>query len=261
MIGGQHADIKRRRSVFKDLHRFTKQQLRPIVDLCSSLDSGQLARLPWNIRRATEQIRTQAWRYLLDVAHFTRTHTIKAGKVLAFHARDVACIRKGKVGKDNEFGRVFQLGRIKGNFLFVLASTSLRQDDKSSLVPMLEEHANLFGAGALKSAGADKGYWTASNLRAFSKRGIQECGLQCPGNVKRREGLPNPEVQERLHNRRAGIEALIGHTKFGGQLGKSRMKSDTATLAAGYASVFGFNLRQISRYQKRRLSEDKARAA
>jgi len=56
---------------------------------------------------------------------------------------------------------------------------------------MLEEHANLFGSGALKSAGADKGYWTANNLRAFTKRGIQECGLQCPGNVKRRKGLPS----------------------------------------------------------------------
>ena len=149
------ADIERRRSVFKDLHRFTKHQMRPIVDLCSSLDSRRLRRLPWNIRRAAEQIKEQAWRYLLDVSHFTRTHTIKAGKVLAFHARDVACIRKRKVGKDNEFGRVFQLGRIKGNFLFALASTSVRQDDKASLVPMLEEHANLFGSGALKSAGAD----------------------------------------------------------------------------------------------------------
>ena len=255
------ADIERRRSVFKDLHRFTKHQMRPVVDLCSSLDSRQLRCLPWNIRRAAEQIKDQAWRYLLDVGHFTRTHTIKAVKVLAFHARDVACIRKGKVGKDNEFGRVFQLGRIKGNFLFALASTSVRQDDKASLVPMLEEHANLFGSGALKSAGADKGYWTANNLRAFAKRGIQECGLQCPGNVKRRKGLPSPKVQERLRNRRAGIEALIGHTKLGGQLGKSRMKSDAATLAAGYASVLGFNLRQISRYQKQRLSGAKAKVA
>ena len=125
----------------------------------------------------------------------------------------------------------------------------------------LEEHANLFGSGALKSAGADKGYWTANNLRAFTKRGIQECGLQCPGNVKRRKGLPSPKVQERLRNRRAGIEALIGHTKLGGQLGKSRMKSDAATLAAGYASVLGFNLRQISRYQKQRLSGAKAKVA
>jgi hypothetical protein len=75
------------------------------------------------------------------------------------------------------------------------------------------------------------------------------------------ERVCRPKVQERLRHRRAGIEALIGHTKLGGQLGKSRMKSDAATLAAGYASVLGFNLRQISRYQKQRLSGAKAKVA
>ena len=58
---------------------------------------------------------------------------------------------------------VFQLGRIKGDFLYVLASTSLRMEDKQSFAPMLAEHAVLFGAGALKSASADKGYWSAKN--------------------------------------------------------------------------------------------------
>ena len=42
--------------------------------------------------------------------------------------------------KVEEFGRVFQLGRIKGNFLYVLASTSLRVEDKQSFAPMLAEH-------------------------------------------------------------------------------------------------------------------------
>lgn len=51
-----------------------------------------------------------------------------------------------------------------------------------------------------------------------------------------------------MHHRRAGIEPLIGHTKQGGQLGRSRMKSDETTKSAGYAAVFGFNLRQLTRY-------------
>ena len=33
-----------------------------------------------------------------------------------------------------------------------------------------------------------------------------------------------------------------------GQMGRSRMKSDNTTLSAGYASVLGFNLRQLKRY-------------
>jgi hypothetical protein len=122
-------------------------------------------------------------------------------------------------------------------------------DDKQSLVPMLEEHAAIFGMGKLKSACTDKGYWSARNQRALIDRRV-ESGLHRPANIKSQQGVPSPEVQERLRNRRAGIEPLIGHVKHGGQLGRSRMKSDAATLAAGYASVLGFNLRQLIRAQR-----------
>lgn len=247
----KNSPIEKRRAVFKDLHRTVKQQLRPVIAICDALDPGRLARMPWNIRDAVTRIKTHAWRYLLDVGHFTRAHTIKAGKILSFHAQSVACIRKGKVGKENEFGRVFQLGRLKGNFLFVLASTSLRMEDKQSFVSLLDEHAALFGQGTLKSVSADKGYWSTKNNRELSKRSIQEMGLQHPANVKIPRNISSLETQERLRNRRAGIEPLIGRAKHGGQLGKSRMRSDQATLAAGYGSVLGFNLRQLSRAQRR----------
>ena len=146
------------------------------------------------------------------------------------------------------------MGRIKGNFLFVLASSSLRMDDKQSFIPMLEEHASLFGKGRLKSASADKGYWSAKNQRELAKLAVVS-GLQRPANIKSKQGLPNKEVQERLRDRRAGIEPMIGHVKAGGQLGKSRMKSDAATLAAGYGSVLGLNLRQLIRHQAGKMKK------
>lgn len=241
--------IETRREVFRDFHVLVKQQMKPVVDICHSLDAARIARLPWNIRRSFDQIKDKAWRYLLDVGHFTRKHTIKAGKILSLHSKAVACIKKGKVGKDNEFGRVFQLGRLKGNFFFVLASTSLKMNDKHSLIPMLAEHQKLFGEDALTSIATDKGYWSSKGLRAVAKQGVQDIGLQAPANIKNTKLLPSKERQEKLRDRRAGIEPMIGHAKHGGQLGKSRMKSDAATLAAGYASICGFNLRQMIRHQ------------
>ncbi len=249
------ASSEARNEVFKDLHRFVKQQMKPVVDICSRVDSRRLRVMPWNIRRAVEQIRADAWRYLLDVGHFTRKHKMKIGKILSLHAREVACIVKGKIGKDKEFGRVFQLGRIKGNFLFVLASTSIKMDDKNSFVPLMEEHAKIFGTGTLKSVAADKGYWKASNQKAIMQRGVKESGLQRPAKIKSQQGVPSKEVQDRLRDRRAGIEPMIGHAKHGGQLGRSRMKSDAATLAAGYASVLGLNLRQLIRHQARKMKD------
>ena len=128
--------IDKRREVFKSLHQLVKQQMRPVVEICEKLSAKQLQAMPWNIRRAADQITSHAWRYLLDVAHFTREHTMKIGKILSFHAQQVTCIKKGKVGKDKEFGRVFQLGRIKGNFLFALASTSLGMPNKHFFEPL-----------------------------------------------------------------------------------------------------------------------------
>ena len=58
------------------------------------------------------------------------------------------------------------------------------------------------------------------------------------------------EREEGLLNRRSGIEPLIGHVKHGGQLGRSRMKSDKVIEASGYTAVLGFNMRQLIKRQK-----------
>ena len=245
----KRACMEKRRELFKALHILVKRQMRPVISVLSSLSKSQLKQLPWNIRRAAEQLRYDGWRYLLDVGHFVRKHTIKAGKILSLHAKQVTCISKGKPGKEREFGRIFQLGRIAGNFMFVLESTSLRMEDKHSVLPMMAEHGRVFTGRGIVSVATDKGYWSVQNAKAVGKGGIKEDGLQRPSNTKRMPSRLPADRERELRDRRAGIEPLIGHVKHGGQLGKSRMKSDRATLGAGYGSVFGFNLRQLIRHQ------------
>ena len=206
--------IEIKREVFKNLHKFVKHEMRPVVDLCEMLTESQITKLPWNIRRAFDTLKNDAWRYLLDVGHFTRTHTIKAGKLLSFHAKELACINKGKLGKDKEFGRVFQIGRTGGNFMFVLESTSVMMNDKKSFIPLIEEHQTIFGEGVLESVATDKGYWTLKNKQALLDLGVTTAGFQKPGKLK--EETTDLDLKERLHNRRAGIEPLIGHSKRGG---------------------------------------------
>ena len=215
--------------------------------------SKSLEELPWNIRHTVNKIREDAWRYLLDVAHFIRTQTLKPGKILSFHSRAVTCIKKGKPGKEKEFGRVFQIGRIKGNFLYVLEGATLRMEDKYCLVPLIKEHAKLFGNYPTNSVGADKGYWSSKNLKAVKKTKTKFIGLQSPKNIKNTSWQPEQQVHQKLINRRAGIEPLIGHVKQGGQLSRSRMRTDTATLAAGYSSILGFNLRQLMKKQSNKM--------
>ncbi len=240
------AAIEERREIFAHYHRLAKQQLRPVIKFYESLSERRRQGLPWHIRRTLDQVRLCGWRYLLDVGHFVRTHTIKSGKRLAFHAEALACIKKGKVGKPHEFGRVLQLGRIGGNFMIAFPCTDVRMQDKQSLLPAIHEHRVLFGKDRLKQVGTDKGYYSASNIKAIEALAINADGVQRPANIKQR---PPPGVIEAFKRRRAGIEPLIQHAKAFG-LGRSRMKSDETVLASGYRAVMGFNLHQLMRHMQ-----------
>lgn len=248
--------IEKKRKVFRDLHKSVKRQVYQLVDLLESMDERRLSAMPWNIRRAADTLLQDSRRYLLDVGHFIRTGSIKSGKRLSLHATDIACIVKGKLGKKCEFGRVFQLGRIGGNFLIPLACESVRMEDKSSLIPMIEEHARMFGKGRLLSLGTDKGYYSKANTKDAFRLGVQEIGIPCPGKVKVHRTSQDIALAENLRDRRAGIEPLIGHAKAMG-LGRSRMKSDKSTLASGYRSVLGFNLLQMERHLSMNLEKTK----
>ena len=236
--------LEQRRNVFRAYHTLVKHQLKPLLAFLLTVSPQVVAALPWYIRQALNTLTSHGWRYVLDVAHFLRTHPLKPAKLLAFHCFEVACIRKGKVGKENEFGRVFQLGRIGGNFLVPFTCTDVRMDDKQSLLPAIAEHATLFGPGVLQEVGADKGDYSATNLRQVQQAGMNTDGIQRPA-----KGTDHPpeEIARPLRNRRAGIEPLIGQAKAFG-LAKSKMKSDRTTLAAGYRAVLGFNLHQFLRH-------------
>jgi hypothetical protein len=246
--------IEKKRKLFADLHRLVKKQMKPIVTLCSQINVNRLKRMPWNIRRAVVQIKSYAWRHLLDVAHFVRNHTIKAGKILSIHSQAVACIVKGKAGKPHEFGRVFQLGRIFGNFMIVAQSTSLKMNDKLSFPALLETHAQIFGKGKLQSVATDKGYWSKRNYHEALGKKVNPVGMQQPIKNGNNPLKLDQEIL-RLRDRRAGIEPLIGHLKHGGMLGRSRMKTDSGTLAAGYASVLGFNMRQLINHRMEKIKK------
>lgn len=247
----KNAAIEKRRELFRKYHNLVKTELRGIIGYCQSLSQKNLRKLPWNIRRAHQQIADHGWRLLLDIAHFTRKHKIKKGKILSLHCLSAVCIRKGKVGKENEFGRVFQLGRIGGNFMIPFTCTDLRMNDKKSFVSAIKEHALLFGQGRLKSVATDKGYYSGVNVKYCQRHGIQSAGIGRPGNVKAQ--ITDPELARVLKNRRAGVEPLIGHVKDFG-LRKSKMHSDQATLSSGYRSVIGFNLHQLVRHMEKKVA-------
>ena len=232
--------IEIKRKAFNVLHKKAKEETYGVLKKLEALpDTFSADALPWNLKADFEQLTGFGKRYLLDVAHFIRTGTMKVGKRLSFHLEEVACIRKGKATKKYEFGRVFQLARIGGNFAFMGSCPTVRNEDKRAMPLLREEYGAVFGEDSLNSATHDRGYYSRINQQACQSLGEFHFGYQWEDE--------DPEDFERLRDRRAGVEPVIGHIKRGGQLGKSRMKTDTATLAAGYGAGVGFNLRQLAR--------------
>src|SRR5215467_5522297 len=242
-------DPEHAKTTLQELWHEAFTQIHQVRKYFEVLLDDDIHRMPWHIRRAWEQVHTHCSNLFLHVASFLCRGVVVPEKALSFHAKAVRCFNKGKAAHGLEFGRAFQLGRIGGNFLMVGACTSIRMEDKASVRPMIEEHQGLFGAGVLTSAGTDKGYYSGANRKYLhSLAGLKEFCLQQPGLDPRTLSESDAETYARLVDRRAGIEPLIGHAKHGGQLGQSRMKTDDTTLAAGYAAIGGFNLRQLIRH-------------
>ena len=202
--------LEERRQIFKEYHVLVKSELRAFIQYISERPSDFIESLPWNYRDRAKMLTKDAWRYLLDVGYFVRMGTIKQGKILSLGMRDVVCVVKGKVGKEREFGRVFQLGRIGGNFLIPYLCTSLRMNDKECLPQVIMEHCAVFDEIPLDSVTTDKGYYSQANIKFVETMAGSADGVQRPVNVKNQVEAPQ---KKELFNRRAGVEPLIGHAK------------------------------------------------
>lgn len=228
-----------------------QQETKKVVEICENLTEDAIKKMKWNYARIVRQIRELASQYFKDVKTFLSTGCIVSTKLLSFHLKNVACFTKGKLGKKYQFGRGFQLGRINGNFFFVARCETVQMPDKTSLSLIIEEHEKTFDKAKINSIGTDKGYYSKKNEKLLLQKGVNEIGMQRPWNIKKPKQKPlSKEREEELVNRRSGIEPLIGHLKQGGQMSRSRMKSDKSIEASGYTSVLGFNMRQLIKHQK-----------
>ena len=231
------------------------EEVKPAISACQKISDYYIKSMPWNIVRTINRIKELASQYLKDVQSFLTNGVMVPTKILSFHLSEISCFCKGKPGRKHAFGRAFQLCRIKGNFLIAGKNTSLQMPDKKSLEPLIQEHKKIFNAD-INSVATDKGYYSKKNEKMLFQEGVQEIGIQRPANIKSNSPQSlSKECQEKLINRRSGIEPLIGHAKHGGQLGRSRMKSDRTTESSGYSSILGFNLRQLIRHQAGKMDE------
>lgn len=201
---------------------------------------SRLGRIVRDIRRkiaGRPELETAFERPLMKAAQIRSQQQRQRGwKLYSFHAPEVECIGKGKASAPYEFGvkaSIVTTNRRAPGGQFVLHAAALPGNpyDGHTLKDMIAATERLTGC-SIERAYVDKGYRghdTENPHRVFisgQKRGVF-------GIIKR-------ELR-----RRSAIEAVIGHLKTDGHLGRCHLKGPEGDAANAVLSAAGHNLRLI----------------
>ena len=166
-------------------------------------------------------------------------------KLYSFHAPEVECIGKGKASAPYEFGVKASIATTNarapgGQFVLHAKALSDNPYDGHTLGAVIEGTKRLTGC-AIERAYVDKGYRgheTTNPRRVFisgQKRGVF-------GAIKR-------ELR-----RRSAIEAVIGHMKNEGHLGRCYLKGRNGDAANAILTAVGYNFRLLLAWMRMLLS-------
>src|SRR5207302_5736798 len=154
---------------------------------------------------------------------------------------DARPIRRGKLGKPNEFGYVIQICEVTQNTKrgargFILpASTKLGNPPESKLLPDTTSELQRLGLRPREVAldgGFEKGP-TSESLASLKPQRVFIAGRQQPGSRR---------TQRRLGRYRTGAEGRISHLKRSYGLRRSRLKGQTGTRAWTAWAILAYNL-------------------
>ena len=162
-------------------------------------------------------------------------------RLISLSDPDARPIRKGKLGKPNEFGYVTQIAEVTPNTqrgargLIVPASTRIGNPVENQLLPETVEELARNGLSP-KEVALDGGFTTTATteqLEDLAPERVFIAGRQQPGSRR---------TQRRLQRYRTGAEGRISHLKRGYGLRRSRLKGDEGQqIWTGWA-ILAYNL-------------------
>jgi IS5 family transposase len=162
-------------------------------------------------------------------------------RLISLSDPDARPIRKGKLGKPNEFGYVTQIAEITPNTkkgargLIVPASTQIGNPVENQLLPDTVEELKR-NAISPKEVALDGGFTTTATteqLEDLAPERVFIAGRQQPGSRR---------TQRRLQRYRTGAEGRISHLKRGYGMRRSRLKGNEGQqIWTGWA-ILAYNL-------------------
>jgi IS5 family transposase len=101
-------------------------------------------------------------------------------KVLSVFEPHTEAIRKGKIAKPTEFGKLVTIQESEHQIITAYAVHATRPADMTLWTPALDRHINIFGHAPVVAA-ADRGFASAKNEEAALARGVRRVILPRPG--------------------------------------------------------------------------------
>jgi IS5 family transposase len=134
-------------------------------------------------------------------------------KLLSVFVPRTAVIRKGKVHKPNEFGRLIDIVEVENGIVSDYRALDGNPDDGSLVLPALERHRQRFGR-APHLVATDRGFWSAKNEKEIYAMGVKRVAIPATGKIGRaRLRLQRSRWFRQAQRWRASGEGRIGTLK------------------------------------------------
>ena len=189
----------RMKQLYQELLGITRAVVRQADGVCARVGAQRAAHLPATIelvRRVVAQTR----------ARVLRGDTRFPGKVVSLFEPHTEILRKGKLAKPTEFGRVVKIQEAEAQFITDYAVCAPGQGDRALWAPALDRHIALFER-APQLAVADGGFASRANEQAALERGVRHVALP------RRLHEPRTRAMRAALRWRTGSEGRISALK------------------------------------------------
>jgi IS5 family transposase len=201
---------------------------------------GRGAQTKLNAARALEEMADRCEKVASQIRQRVAGQPIR-DRIVSLHDPDARPIRKGKLGKPNEFGYVVQIAEVTEHtrrgargLILPAAATRIGNPHEDTLLPDTTREMTRLGI-KVREVALDGGFTSAATAGALTEQAPERvfiAGRQEPGSRRTRK---------RLARYRTGAEGRISHLKRGYGLDRSRLKGDQGRRAWNEWAILTYN--------------------
>ena len=149
-------------------------------------------------------------------------------KVFSIFQPDAYCVRKGKSGKPNEFGKKVRFDQSDGKIITGWKVYDKNVSDSKTFIPAVKQHRKQFGKAPYLAAG-DRGCYSGENERLAEELGVKRISLPKRGRKSRQRTKYEKQRWFKAGQRfRAGSEGTISVLKRRHGLNRCLNRGDNA---------------------------------